>query len=79
MEIGDLEYFCACLLKNNREHVVAADKKGNCVYCRYSALQRRVKESDLRCEDRYGEELDRVKREHLEILMKDRRHDEKVN
>ena len=78
MKIGDLEYFCSCLLKNNREHITAADKEGNCVYCRYSAIQRKVKESDLRCEDRYGEKLESIKREYLEITMKDKIHQEKV-
>ena len=79
MKEGDLRHFCNCLLKNHKEHTVAADSKGRCVYCGYHAIERRVTEADIRCEDKYGKKLDTLKREYLEMMIKDRRHNEKVN
>lgn len=77
--LGKIQYFCTCLLKNNKEHVVAVDSKERCVYCVHYAIKRKTTEADLRTAQKYGEEIDTKKREHLEMVIKDRRHGEKVN
>ena len=79
MKLGDLEYFCNCLLKNFKEHTTAPDADGNCVYCGHSAIERQVTQADMRCRDKHGAKIDKLKREHLEMLIRDRRYDEKVN
>lgn len=79
MKLGEIEYFCNCLLKNLKEHVVAKDKDGKCVYCRHHTIKRCVTESDIKCDEKHGAALDKIKREYLEIIIKDRRHDAKVN
>ena len=79
MKLGDLEYFCNCMLKNHKEHVTAPDSDGNCCYCGYVAIKRPVTDADLRCALKHGDKLEELKREHLELLVKDRRYDEKVN
>ena len=79
MRIGQIEHFCNCLLSNLKEHLVAADSEGRCVYCRHSVITREVKLSDITCEETHGEKLKKIKMEHLEILMKDLRHDSKVS
>ena len=78
MKLGDLEYFCNCLLENYKEHVTAADHAGDCVYCGHCAIKRPVTAADIRTETKYGAKIDRLKREHLEMLVKDRRYEEKV-
>jgi hypothetical protein len=77
--LGELKYFCNCLLKNHKEHKVAVDSDEKCVYCGHYAIKRKVTEADIRTENKYGDKIDRLKREHLEIIIKDRRHNEKVN
>lgn len=79
MRIGSVEYFCNCLLKNLKEHVTAPNAEGNCVYCGYVCVKREVTEKDLRTVERWGEEILKKKKEALEILIKDLRHNEKVN
>lgn len=79
MKLGESNYFCNCLLKNLTEHLTAPDSEGNCVYCGHYAIHRTVTEADLRCEERHGVNLNKLKREYLEVLVKDRRYDEKVN
>ena len=79
MKLGDLEYFCNCLLKNYKEHTTATDSIGKCVYCGHHAIKRKVTLADLRTIDKQGAKIDKLKREHLEMLVKDRRYDEKVN
>lgn len=79
MKVGQIEYFCNCLLKNLKEHVVAKDSEGRCVYCGHHAIKRAVTDSDIRCNEKHGAKLEQLKREHLEIIIKDRRHNEKVN
>ena len=77
--LNTLRYFCNCLLKNHKEHVVAVDKEEKCVYCGHYAIKRKTTEADLRTDEKYGTEIDAKKREHLEMIIKDRRHGEKVN
>ena len=79
MKLGDMEYFCNCMLKNYKEHLTAPDHSGDCVYCGHAAIKRPVIASDLRTEIKHGANIDKLKREHLEMLVKDRRYDEKVN
>ena len=79
MKLGDLEYFCNCMLKNNKEHVTASTSSGDCVYCGYAVIKRPITEADLRCALKHGDDLEILKREHLEMLVKDRRYDAKVN
>lgn len=79
MKLGDLEYFCACLLRENKEHKTAATSEGDCVYCGYAVVHRKITEKDLRDHKKYGEELEKRKREALEIFIKDARYNDKVN
>jgi len=76
---GQLDYFCNCLLTNYKEHTVSADKEGNCVYCGHHALLRPATAVDVRASIKWEERLHKIKMEHLEMLIKDRRHNEKVN
>lgn len=76
---GDLEYFCNCLLKNYKDHVTAIDKEGCCVYCGYHAVLRHAKAVDVRSETKWKDRIKKAKMEHLELLIKDRRHGEKCN
>jgi hypothetical protein len=79
MKLGSLEYFCSCLLPNMKEHLTAPDSQGNCVYCGYHVIQRKVTEADLRAAKFWAETLSEKKREHLELRIKDLRHETKVN
>jgi len=79
VKLGELEYFCNCLLKSYREHVTAPDNDGNCVYCGHHAVHRPITDSDIRRDKKYGEKINKLKREYLEVLVKDMRYDEKVN
>jgi hypothetical protein len=86
MKIGRKEYFCSCLSKDvvgrsscTSEHVVAVDKTGRCVYCSYIAVLRPVNEFDIRFNTKYEEALEKEKYKHLEVIIKDKMHNEKVN
>tara|TARA_R100001244_G_scaffold127320_3_gene97875 strand:+ start:177 stop:416 length:240 start_codon:yes stop_codon:yes gene_type:complete len=79
MILGEMEYFCNCMLKNYKEHVTAPDAQGNCVYCGHCAVHRKIVPSDIRTEEKHGKKIDEKKREHLDMFAKDRRYDEKVN
>lgn len=79
MKLGNLEYFCNCLLKDLKEHVTAPTKDGNCVYCGYAVVKREVTPKDIRVQDKFGEDLKKKKMEALEIFIKDIRYDDKVN
>jgi len=85
MKEGDIEYFCICLLPSalskdqGTDHVVATGKEGRCVYCRYYAVKRPVKKQDIKVAEKHKEHLDKLKKEYLEVFIKDRRYDEKVN
>lgn len=79
MIIGENDYFCNCLWSRPTEHITVPDKHGCCVYCGYHAIHREVVDADIRCEEKHGDELNRLKREYLEVIIKDLRHNEKVN
>lgn len=79
MKLGNLEYFCNCLLKDLKDHVTAPTEEGNCVYCGYAVVKREVTPKDIRVESKYKEELYKKKMEALEIFVKDLRYYEKVN
>jgi len=79
MRLGNLEYFCNCLLKDLKEHITASTKDNCCAYCGYAVVKREVTPKDIRVQEKFGEELEKKKMEALEIYVKDIRHNEKVN
>ena len=76
---GRIEYFCNCLLKNFKEHIVAVDSEDACVYCGYTAIKRGITQVDITSERRHKETLEKLKLEYLDILVKDNNHGEKVS
>jgi len=79
VKLGALEYFCNCITKNYKEHVTAPDSEGNCVYCGHHAIKRQITMVDIRYHEKNGDRINLLKREYLEVIIKDRRYAEKVN
>lgn len=78
MKEGSVHYFCNCLLQNFKDHITAVDNEGCCLYCKHHAVQRKATESDVRGNIKWNDRLQAAKMEHLKILIKDKRHQEKV-
>lgn len=76
---GRIEYFCNCLLKNFKEHIVSVDSDGACCYCGYTAIRRGITRVDITSERRHKATLEKLKLEHLDIMVKDNEHGEKVS
>jgi hypothetical protein len=78
MRIGQIKYFCNCLL-GSKDHVTVTSEDEDCLYCGFAAVKREVKDKDIRDAEKHKKELHDKKFEALEIYIKDRRHNEKVN
>ena len=78
MKLGQKMDFCNCLL-GLKDHVTVTSEEGDCLYCGFAAVHREVKEKDIRDAKKHEKELHDKKFEALEIYVKDRRHNEKVN
>ena len=78
MKLGDLEYFCNCILKSGKDHVTAVDEDQICVYCGYYSAPRKVTPKDIRRNEQYGTLIEELKQEHLDLIIKAKRHKEKI-
>lgn len=78
MRIGQYKSFCSCLLKNEVEHVTEK-VDGQCVYCGYFVMDRKVTRKDMRTNLKYRHKLRQAKEESLSVFAKERRHREKIN
>jgi len=79
MKEGDIKHFCNCLLKNYKEHLTSKDEEGKCIYCMHHVIRRRVTSMDIKCEKDHGEFLEEARKRYLEVIIKDKRYNEKVN
>lgn len=79
MRVGCTGTFCNCLINEITEHFTEQDEEGCCVYCGYHVIERIITKKDTRMRAKNAERMKKLKMEALDVFVKDKRHNEKVN
>ena len=79
MRLNKYYYFCNCLTPSLNDHETGVDDDECCVYCNHFAVYRQATEKDIRLGEKHKDKIQKLKLEALEIHIKDKVYNEKVN